>query len=218
MSVTESTLPTERGSDTSGPDANARRNQGSPPTDIDASTFARLMNDGSAGGGSGGGTEDDPSGEGRAPSGTGNADDLGLTRLSRRLSAIAESARRYRPDDAGQAPSGITPPNAGLPAPLGRATTDVAALADLVERYVRQMLVSAPSSPDARVVMRLEGLFPAGTTMTLRRTEGGWSLKIAAASVATERLVVQYAPALQARFAAGRLGRLDIEVDQERAA
>jgi hypothetical protein len=218
LSIIESSPPTGPGPDAGAPEGACRRRPADAPGVEEASIFARLMAGGRPDGRNGGDAEGDAGSEGRRdPTGV-LVDDPAPARLARRLSAIAETARRFRPDEAGEAPPSAAPSIVGAPPPSGQATTDATALADLVERYVRHLLVAVPSTANPVVVMRLEGLFPTGTTVILRRTERGWGLKVSSASAETARLVARCAPALQARFAAGRLGTLDVEVDGERAA
>ncbi|KRE94445.1 hypothetical protein ASG87_17735 [Frateuria sp. Soil773] len=89
------------------------------------------------------------------------------------------------------------------------------ALAELIERHVKQLLVpdaSSRSSAQTREIMLTlkDDVLP-GTELWLSRTEQGWRLRADTRSADSYRALVDGAPQLIERFAAGNLGTLEID-------
>ena len=88
------------------------------------------------------------------------------------------------------------------------------ALAELIERHVKQLLVpdaTSRSSAQSREIMITlkDGLLP-GTELWLSRTSTGWKLRADTRSSTTYRSLVEGAPQLIERFALSNLGSLEI--------
>lgn len=89
------------------------------------------------------------------------------------------------------------------------------ALAELIERHVKQLLVpdtqgrSAAQSREIMITLK-DGLLP-DTQLWLSRTDTGWSLRADTRSDAAYRSMIEGAPALIERFANSRLGSLDVQ-------
>jgi len=87
------------------------------------------------------------------------------------------------------------------------------ALAELIERHVKQLLVpDARSSAQSREIMITlkNGVLP-GTELWLSRTDKGWKLRADTRSAEGYRLLVEGAPQLIERFASKNLGELEID-------
>lgn len=89
------------------------------------------------------------------------------------------------------------------------------ALAELIERHVKQMLVpdaASRSSAQSREIMLTlkNGLLP-DTELWLSRTPTGWHLRANTHSADAYRSLVDSAPQLIERFAGSRLGELEVE-------
>lgn len=89
------------------------------------------------------------------------------------------------------------------------------ALAELIERHVKQMLVpdaASRSSAQSREIMLTlkNGLLP-DTELWLSRTPTGWHLRANTHSADAYRSLVDSAPQLIERFADSRLGELEVE-------
>jgi hypothetical protein len=100
------------------------------------------------------------------------------------------------------------PATAALPPP------PAAGLADLIEKHVRQLLVSDSARSggrDARIMLRLsDGILP-GTDLTLTRGEKGWELRADVMSAAARDALEECAPDLARRFGASGLGEIHFE-------
>lgn len=87
------------------------------------------------------------------------------------------------------------------------------ALAELIERHVKQLLVpDARSSAQSREIMITlkDGVLP-GTELWLSRTDKGWKLRADTHSPEAYRQLLEGAPQLIERFADRRLGELEID-------
>jgi hypothetical protein len=88
------------------------------------------------------------------------------------------------------------------------------ALAELIERHVKQLLVpdvASRSAAQAREIMITlkDGLLP-GTELWLSRTGSGWKLRADTRSSTAYRSLIEGAPQLIERFAQSRLGELEV--------
>lgn len=101
---------------------------------------------------------------------------------------------------------GAPPPAAAPPAPAP-------ALAELIERHVRQLLVSetATSARGGDVLLRMSDAALPGTDIWLRRTERGWKVRADVRSRDSYDAIVAGRERLVKRFAERGLGELDIE-------
>lgn len=101
---------------------------------------------------------------------------------------------------------GAPPPAAAPPAPAP-------ALAELIERHVRQLLVSetAISARGGDVLLRMSDAALPGTDIWLRRTERGWKVRADVRSRDSYDAIVAGSERLVKRFAEHGLGELDIE-------
>ncbi len=90
-----------------------------------------------------------------------------------------------------------------------------AGLTDLIEKHVRQLLVSdsarGGAGSDARVMLRLADSTLSGTDLMLTRGDSGWALRAEASSAAALDALHECTPDLVERFAAGGLGKLSVE-------
>jgi hypothetical protein len=87
------------------------------------------------------------------------------------------------------------------------------ALAELIERHVKQLLVpDARSSAQSREIMITlkDGVLP-GTELWLSRTDKGWKLRADTHSPDAYRQLLEGAPQLIERFAKRNLGELEID-------
>lgn len=88
------------------------------------------------------------------------------------------------------------------------------ALAELIERHVKQLLVpdatsrSAAQSREIMITLK-DGLLP-GTELWLSRTSNGWKLRADTRSSTAYRSLIEGAPQLIERFAQSNLGALEI--------
>lgn len=88
------------------------------------------------------------------------------------------------------------------------------ALADLLERHVRQLAVSpggAQQDEEGQVLLRLSDNTLPGTDLLLSRTENGWRLRADVRSRGSYDAIQQAAPQLAERFAARNLGILEVD-------
>jgi hypothetical protein len=104
--------------------------------------------------------------------------------------------------------------NVEQPAPANNASL-APALAELIERHVKQLLVpdaSSSSAAQSREIMITlkDGLLP-GTELWLSRSDNGWTLRADTRSSAAYRSLVEGAPQLIERFANSRLGELSVQ-------
>lgn len=88
------------------------------------------------------------------------------------------------------------------------------ALAELISRHVKQLLVPDASSRHTRsreIMITLKDDILPGTELWLSRTADGWRLRADTRSPDAYRMLTEEAPDLVERFASHRLGRLDID-------
>jgi hypothetical protein len=101
------------------------------------------------------------------------------------------------------------------PAAAGQPATLAPALAELIERHVKQLLVpdaSSRSSAQSREIMiTLKDNILPNTELWLTRTEKGWRLRADTRSADSYRSLVGGAPQLIERFAAHDLGELEVD-------
>lgn len=130
--------------------------------------------------------QDDHRGDGQAGA------NIGLQALHMAQQSIVQDAQQPAPSHAAMAP----------------------ALAELIERHVKQLLVpdaTTRSAAQAREIMITlkDGLLP-GTELWLSRTSNGWKLRADTRSSTAYRSLVEGAPQLIERFAQSQLGTLEI--------
>jgi hypothetical protein len=143
------------------------------------------------------GRDDDDDGSGSDQQGDHRGDDqagatIGMQALHLAQQAIVQSAEQPVPAQAAMAP----------------------ALAELIERHVKQLLVpdaTSRSSAQAREIMITlkDGLLP-GTELWLSRTSDGWKLRADTRSNEAYRSLIEGVPQLIERFAQSRLGSLEV--------
>jgi hypothetical protein len=86
------------------------------------------------------------------------------------------------------------------------------ALADMLERHVRQLAVGGGDERDSgQVLLRLSDATLPGTDLLLSRTETGWRLRADVRSRGSYEAIQQAAPQLAERFASRNLGSLEID-------
>ncbi len=88
------------------------------------------------------------------------------------------------------------------------------ALSDLIQKHVRQMLVTDPRSTRGRsreVLLRMQNDAMPGTDLWLTRTDDGWRLRAEVSSRDAYDLLLEHQDDLVQRFAQSRLGELSIE-------
>jgi hypothetical protein len=115
------------------------------------------------------------------------------------LSALVQ-AQRIAWDSAA---AGVAPP----------PSNPQATLAELLEKHVRQLLISessARSGQGEQLMLRLADATLPGTDLMLTRTEGGWALRAECTRADSYESIRKHAPALVARFAEKSLGELQI--------
>lgn len=100
-----------------------------------------------------------------------------------------------------------------VPAPAPTLPPPAPGLADLIEKHVRQMLVSESGldQRDARVMMRMADTLMPGTDLTLTRDENGWALRADVTSVEARDALRDCAPDLVKRFGSSGLGEIRFE-------
>ena len=102
-----------------------------------------------------------------------------------------------------------------LPVAATAMPAQSAGLTDLIEKHVRQLLVSdsarSGAGREVRVMLRLADSMLPGTDLMLTRGDAGWELRAEANSAAALDALHDCAPALVERFAAGGLGKLSVE-------
>jgi hypothetical protein len=130
--------------------------------------------------------QDDHRGDGQAGA------NIGLQALHMAQQAIVQDAQQPAPSHAAVAP----------------------ALAELIERHVKQLLVpdaTSRSAAQAREIMiTLKDGLLLGTELWLSRTSNGWKLRADTRSSTAYRSLVEGAPQLIERFAQSQLGALEI--------
>lgn len=119
----------------------------------------------------------------------------------------AELAALYQAQVLAREVPATPPPAAPMP------STNPQALADMLERHVRQLAVSPGSTTgeDGQVLLRLADSTLPGTDLLLSRTESGWRLRADVRSRGSFEAIQQAAPKLAERFAARNLGTLEID-------
>lgn len=87
------------------------------------------------------------------------------------------------------------------------------ALAELIEKHVRQLAVDdrAARDSDGQVLLRMADATLPGTDLLLTRTADGWSLRADVRSRASYDAIREAAPELAKRFAERNLGTLSID-------
>lgn len=118
----------------------------------------------------------------------------------------AESAAMWQAQHlASQAPAVAT----SAPPPA----TNPAALAQMLERHVRQLAVSegGAADSDSQVLLRLDEATLPGTDLMLTRTTDGWLLQAEVRSAESFEAIREAAGQLGERFAARGLGKLVVE-------
>lgn len=102
---------------------------------------------------------------------------------------------------------------AAMPAAAAPAAPNPQALADMLEKHVRQLAVSTGGtrSEDGQVLLRLSDSTLPGTDLLLSRTETGWRLRADVRSRGSFDAIQEAAPDLAKRFAARDLGTLEID-------
>lgn len=107
----------------------------------------------------------------------------------------------------------VQPQAVGAPPPAAAPPAAAPALAELIERHVRQMLVSetATSARGGDVLLRMSDAALPGTDLWLRRTEHGWKVRAEARSRDSYDAIVGGSAQLIRRFAEHGLGKLDVE-------
>lgn len=105
--------------------------------------------------------------------------------------------------------------NAQQPDGVAAQSTFTPALAELIERHVKQLLVpdaTSQSSAQSREIMisLKDGLLP-NTELWLSRTPTGWRLRADTRSTDAYRSLVDGAPQLIKRFADSQLGELEVD-------
>ena len=102
---------------------------------------------------------------------------------------------------------------AASPPAAPQAPASSQALADMLERHVRQLAVS-PNGVDherGQVLLRLNDSTLPGTDLLLSRTDRGWLLRADVRSRGSFDAIQQAAPQLAERFASRNLGTLEID-------
>lgn len=102
---------------------------------------------------------------------------------------------------------------AALPPAAPTAHANPQALADMLERHVRQLAVS-PNGVDhdkGQVLLRLNDATLPGTDLLLSRTDRGWLLRADVRSRGSFEAIQQAAPRLAERFASRNLGTLEVD-------
>jgi len=94
-------------------------------------------------------------------------------------------------------------------------STFTPALAELIERHVKQLLVpdatSRSSAQSREIMLTLKDSVLPATELWLSRTDNGWRLRADTRSADSYRALVDGAPQLIERFAAGNLGTLEVD-------
>jgi hypothetical protein len=102
---------------------------------------------------------------------------------------------------------------AALPPAAPQAHANPQALADMLERHVRQLAVSANAVDHDRgqVLLRLNDTTFPGTDLLLSRTDRGWLLRADVRSRGSFDAIRDAAPQLAERFASRNLGELEVD-------
>ncbi|WP_202845418.1 type III secretion HpaP family protein [Luteimonas saliphila] len=104
--------------------------------------------------------------------------------------------------------SGLPPPTAPAP-PMASGK----ALAEMLERHVRQLAVDGAASAEGEghVLLRMADATLPGTDLLLSKTADGWHLRADVRSRDSYDAIREAAPALARRFAEHNLGQLEID-------
>ena len=116
-------------------------------------------------------------------------------------------------------PSGTTA-SAVAAASTGVPGYNAALVSQLMEKHVKQLLVSESSSrrdDKLSVMLNMTDAVLPGTQLTLTQTDAGWRLDSQSTSTASYRAIRDLAPELQARFAERGLGELTLDVNMREA-
>lgn len=101
-----------------------------------------------------------------------------------------------------------------MPSAAAVVPPPAAGLADLIEKHVRQLLVSDSARSggnDARIMLRMtDGSLP-GTDLTLTRSANGWELRADVMTASARDALQQCAPDLAKRFGETGLGEIHLE-------
>ena len=99
------------------------------------------------------------------------------------------------------------------PAAAPQAHANPQALADMLERHVRQLAVSQDGTEQEKgqVLLRLNDATLPGTDLLLSRTERGWLLRADVRSRGSYEAIQHAAPKLAERFASRNLGMLEVD-------
>jgi hypothetical protein len=100
-----------------------------------------------------------------------------------------------------------------LPAATPQGHANPQALADMLERHVRQLAIShdGARAESGQVLLRLNDATLPGTDLLLSRTETGWLLRADVRSRGSFDAIREAAPKLAERFAARDLGELTVD-------
>jgi hypothetical protein len=157
------------------------------PSDRDVATFERALHG-----------DQDKVHERQGESSNDAEQDLGR----KRLQAQTDIAAMLNSPNA-QAASAVAAPNApAAPLPLD----------DLIAQYVQMLAVSDPGKPgDPRIMLKLDPQLLPQTELFLTKAPEGWVLQANTRSSEAYRVLSEYGPALERRFAMRGLGPLHIQ-------
>ena len=112
-----------------------------------------------------------------------------------------------------QAQSALREGAATLPAAAAPPMASGKALAEMLERHVRQLAVDAAHAGDGdgQVLLRMSDATLPGTDLLLSRTSDGWRLRADVRSRDSYDAIREAAPALARRFAEQNLGTLEVD-------
>lgn len=142
------------------------------------------------------------------------------------MSDSVEDTARRRGDDLGTSASSLPSADASAmfqaqlamregaqPAQAPPPTANPQALAELIERHVRQLAVgeNASRDSDGQVLLRMADATLPGTDLLLSRTADGWTLRADVRSRSSFDAIREAAPELTRRFAERNLGTLSID-------
>lgn len=101
--------------------------------------------------------------------------------------------------------------NVSIPAAVNNA-----ALIDLIEKHVRQLMISEGGlsyRPTSKIILRLTKHTLAETDLHLSRTDSGWRLQANARSADAFRAIEEFTPDLAERFVDQSLGTIEVEAE-----
>ncbi len=155
----------------------------------------------------------------------GQAASDGAARAKVMSDSVEDTARR-RGDDLGTSASSLPSADASAmfqaqlamregaqPAQAPPPAANPQALAELIERHVRQLAVgeNASREGDGQVLLRMADATLPGTDLLLSRTADGWTLRADVRSRSSFDAIREAAPELARRFAERNLGTLSID-------